>query len=69
MRQQSTSKWAAEVELGSRPLIVWGYAKTGNLICRVEINRSGIAVYSGKKATKALGEMSWEGLVRQLSKS
>ncbi len=66
MRQRSYLKYSAEVELGIKSAFVWGYGKNGKFVCRVEINSAGIAVYSGKKGTKRLGNMSWEGLVRRL---
>ncbi len=66
MKQRSYLKYAAEIELGIKPLIVWGYGKTGRFVCKVEMNSEGIAVYSGKKGTNLLGNMSWEGLVRRL---
>ena len=66
MKQRSYLKYSGYVELGIKSAYVWGYGKNGKFVCRVEINRAGIAVYSGKKGTKRLGNMSWEGLVKRL---
>jgi len=66
VRQRSYLKYSAEVELGIKSAYVWGYGKNGKFVCRVEINSAGIAVYSGKKGTRRLGNMSWQGLVKRL---
>ena len=69
MKQRSYMKYSAEVELGIKPVFVWGYGKSGRFVCRVEINSAGLAVYSGKKGTKRLANASWEGLVKTLQRS
>jgi len=66
VKQRSYLKYSAEVELGIKPAFVWGYGRSGKFVCRVEINSAGIAVYSGRKGTKRLGNMSWQGLVKRL---
>ena len=66
MKQRSYLKYSAEVELGIKPVFVWGYGRSGRFVCRVEINSAGMAVYTGRKGTRRLGNMSWEGLVKRL---
>jgi hypothetical protein len=56
------------VELNIRGLTVWAYSKRGKYLGRVEINRSGLAAYTGKKGRKRLGNMSWERLFQRLDK-
>ncbi len=68
MKRKSYLKYSAEVKLRIKPVFVWGYGRTGRFVCRVEINSAGLAVYSGKKGTKRLGNMSWEDLVKRLDK-
>ncbi len=55
------------LELGKRPLIIRGYSKSGDFVCRLEINSAGVAIYSGERGGKQLGNHSWEGLVERLS--
>ncbi len=68
MKQRSYLKYSAEVELGIKPAFVWGYGRSGRFVCRLEINSAGIAVYSGRKGTKRLANVSWEALVKRLKK-
>lgn len=59
---------AHSIEIGKRPIYVWGYSKSGEFVCRLEINAAGIAVYAGTKGRKKLGDLSWERLVRRFEK-
>jgi hypothetical protein len=59
-----SARW---LELGRRPIYVFGYSKTGKFVCRLEINAAGIAVYTGTKRRKKLCDKSWEGLVKNLA--
>ena len=54
------------VELNLRGLTVWAYTRRGKYLGRVEINRAGLAAYTGKKGTRLLGNMSWERLFERL---
>lgn len=42
------------------------YTKRGKYLGRVEINRAGLAAFTGKKGGKRLGNMSWESLFHRL---
>lgn len=66
MKQRDYLKSPAEVELGIKPLVIWGRNKTGSLVCRVEMNTAGVVVYRGERGTKPLASLSWEGLVTRL---
>lgn len=57
-----------EVALNIRGLTVWAYGKRGKYLGRVEINRAGLAAYTGVKGKKRLGNMSWERLFERLEK-
>ncbi len=47
-------------------LTVWAYSKQGKYVGRVEINRAGLAAYTGLKGKKRLGNMNWEMLFHRL---
>jgi len=53
--------------LGREPISVWGYDKRGHCVCRLQINSAGVAVYGGKRGTKRLADVNWEGLVKRLT--
>ena len=55
---------AGWIEISKKPIYVYGYSKSGEFVCRLEINSAGIAVYAGTKGRKRLGDLSWERLVR-----
>jgi len=55
------------IELGKRPIYIWGYSKSEEFVCRLEVSAAGIAVYTGKRGLKMIGDYSWERLVRKLS--
>jgi hypothetical protein len=55
-----------KVELTLRGLTVRAYTKRGKYLGRVEINRAGLAAFTGKKGGKRLGNMSWESLFHRL---
>lgn len=57
-----------EVPLGIRGLVVWAYSKRGKYLGRVEINRAGLAAYTGRKGQNCLGNMSWERFFERLGK-
>jgi hypothetical protein len=44
-----------------------GVRRTGDFVCRVEINAAGLAVYGGTKGGKRIADVSWERLVHKLS--
>lgn len=68
VKRSSYMQYGEYVELGVKPIRFWGYSKTGKFVCRVEVNSAGVAVFSGVKGRKRLGDMSWETLVKQLKK-
>jgi hypothetical protein len=56
------------IELGKgEAATVWGYSKSEKFVCRLEISSAGVAVYSGEKGGKLLGNLSWEQLVEKLA--
>ena len=56
------------VELTLRGLTVWAYTKRGKYLGRVELNRAGLSVSTGRTGNKRLGNMSWEQLFERLEK-
>ena len=69
MKRSSFLQYTAGSELGVKPVRVWGYDKKGKFVCRLEINGAGLAVYTGKKGQKRVGDLNWEKLVQQLQAS
>ncbi len=49
-----------EVALTRTGLTIWAYSGRGKYLGRVEINRAGLAAYTGRKGKKLLGNMRWE---------
>jgi hypothetical protein len=68
MKRSSYLKYDEYIQLGRRPLYVWGYGKTGKFVCRLEINAAGIAVYAGTKGGRRLADAGWETLVKRLTR-
>lgn len=66
MKRSSYVQYDEAIELGKKPLYVWGYGKSGKFVCRLEINAAGIAVYAGKKGGQRLADLGWEPLVKKL---
>ncbi len=56
------------VAMSNVGLTVWAYSKPGKYVGRVEINRAGLAAYTGRRGKKHLGNMSWERLFERLAK-
>jgi len=56
------------VKLTLRGITVWAYTRRGKFLGKVEINRAGLAAYTGKKAGIKLGDMRWETLFERLDK-
>lgn len=67
MKRASYLKHDEEVPLGKRGLMVWGYGRRKQFVCRLEINAAGVAVYTGTKGRKKLANVSWERFVERLS--
>ena len=67
MKRSSYLKYDEVVELGKRGLTIWGYDKSGDFVCRLEINATGLELFSGTKGRKRIANASWEGLVKKLS--
>lgn len=68
MKRSSYLRYDETISLGKRGLKVWGYDKRKRFVCRVEINATGLALYVGTKGRKRLANVSWEGLVKKLSR-
>jgi hypothetical protein len=66
VKRRSWLRYEEYIELGVKPVRVWGYSRTGRYVCRAEINAAGIAIYAGKKGGKKLADVSWEKLVKRL---
>jgi hypothetical protein len=67
MKRSSYLLYDEIVPLGKRGLRIWAYGKTKKFVCRLEINATGMAIYSGTKGTKRIANVSWERLVEELS--
>jgi hypothetical protein len=67
-RKRSSYLSVRDIELGKKPIKIWGYDKSDKFVCRLEINAAGIAIYSGERGGKKLEDFSWERFVRTLTK-
>jgi len=67
MKRSSYLKHDEVIQLGKRGLTIWGYSKTGEFVCRMEINATGLALFSGTKGRKKIANARWESLVKKLS--
>lgn len=68
-QKRSSYLSANGIELGKKPIYVWGYDKSEDFVCRLEINAAGIAVFTGKKGQKKLRDLTWEELITDLKKA
>ena len=68
MRREASFQFKSPVGLGTAPIVVWGYGRSGKFVCRVEVNSAGLAVYAGTKGKKKLADASWEKLTKLLTK-
>ena len=68
MKRSSYLKYDETVELGKRGLTIWAYGKNQKFVCRLEINATGVAAFSGATGRKRIANASWERLVEKLSK-
>jgi hypothetical protein len=67
-QKRSSYLSAHDLQLGKRPIKIWGYDKADKFVCRLEINAAGLAIYSGVTGGKNLEDFSWERFVRTLTK-
>jgi len=65
-RKRSSYLSTNELQLGRAPIKIWGYDKSEDFVCRLEINAAGLAVFAGGRGGKKLGDFSWERLVKKL---
>lgn len=56
------------VPLTLRGITVWAYTRREKFLGKVEINRAGVAEYTGRKAGIKLCDMRWERFFEQLTK-
>ena len=59
---------ARDIRLAIRPVKIWGYGRSQNFVCRLEINAAGIAVFTGERGGENLCNDSWENFVKRLKK-
>jgi hypothetical protein len=67
-RKRSSYLSARYLQLETRPVKIWGYDQSENFVCRLEVNSAGVAVFSGRKGTKKICDLTWEGLIQKLSR-
>jgi hypothetical protein len=65
-KKRSSYLSARDIRLAIRPVVIWGYGKSQNFVCRLEINAAGIAVFTGEKGGHKLCNDSWEKFVKRL---
>lgn len=65
-RRSSYFEIPSGFELARSPITIWGYDQSQKIVCRLEINGAGIAVYSGPKGKKMLLNDTWERFVQDL---
>ncbi len=68
MKRSSYVRYGAQVELKRTPLKIWGYDTAGNFVCRLEISGAGLAVYTGTKGEQSAADLTWEELVKRLTR-
>ncbi len=51
-----------------RGITVWAYDKNSKYLGRVEVNRAGLSVATGKQGNKLLGNLSWKELFASVGK-
>ena len=64
MKRSAYLKYDELVEIGKRGLTVWAYGRNRNYVCRLELNATGIAVFSGRRR---LANMTWEKFIERLA--
>ena len=67
-KRTSYMEYSADIELEISPVTLWAYDKAGDFVCRVEINRAGLALHAGTKGKKRIADLTWEKLVQRLQK-
>jgi hypothetical protein len=66
MKRSSYLQHDDVIELGKRGVKLWCYGRTGKYVCRLEINAAGMAIYTGNKGGRRIGNLSWESVVDKL---
>jgi hypothetical protein len=66
MKRSSYIMHDETVPLGKRGVTIWAYGRTGRYVCRLEVNATGISIYSGKKGGLKIANVNWEKLVKKL---
>ena len=66
IRKRTAYVKTPELPLAIKPVVIMGYGKRKDFACRLEINRAGIAVYSGTYGNQKLCNDSWERFVERL---
>ncbi len=61
-------KFNQEVELNKAGFELSARGKNGEYLGRVEITHAGVAVYTGAKGRKRLGNLNWEEFFEQMAK-
>lgn len=69
MKRSSYLIYDEELQLGKRGLTIWAYGRSGEYVCRLEINATGLAVFAGKKGGRRIANVNWEQLPKKLTKS
>jgi len=64
-RKHSAKLSIDDLCLSKKPIIISGYAKSGEVVCHLEINAAGLDLYG--KNRKLLGKYTWEALVDKLT--
>ena len=67
MKRSSYLKYDEITPLGKKGLKIWAYDANEKFACRLEINATGMAVFSGTKGGKKIANLSWEKLVKRLT--
>jgi hypothetical protein len=68
LKRSSSLYMRDEVYLGKGPaVIIRGYDTSGKFVCRLAVSNAGVAVYSGGRGQKFLGDLTWEQLADKLS--
>lgn len=66
-RRRATVAISKPMVLARAPLTIRGYSKSGKFVCRLEISGAGVKMHAGGKGGKWICNLTWEGLVANLS--
>lgn len=68
-RRSTTVQIKKQIEIERARLVVRGYDKKGDFVCRLEISNAGIEAFAGEKGGRQLCNLNWEAVRNALAKA